>query len=84
MWFLFLPLIGVSFLQAIMAPRHNVRYVDATPGQIGEKDIPMASHDAPIPVLFGTRVLSQPNVVWWGDVVVIPIRRSSSSGGKKG
>jgi len=69
-----------TVLSALLAPRPKVQ--DAQPGQIGEKDIPMASQDAPIPVLFGTRVLSQPNIVWWGDVVVIPIRRSS--GGKKG
>jgi len=69
-----------TVLSALLAPRPKVQ--DAQPGQIGEKDIPMASQDAPIPVLFGTRVLSQPNVVWWGDVRVVPIRRSS--GGKKG
>lgn len=69
-----------AVISAWLAPRPKVQ--DAQPGQIGDKDIPMVSADAPIPVLFGTRVLSQPNVVWWGDVRVIPIRRSS--GGKKG
>lgn len=69
-----------TVLSALLAPRPKVQ--DATPGQIGDKDIPMASADAPIPVLFGTRVLSQPNVVWWGDVRVVPIRRKG--GGKKG
>lgn len=69
-----------TVISALLAPRPKVN--DAQPGQIGDKDIPMASQDAPIPVLFGTRVLSQPNVVWWGDVQVIPIRRSG--GGKKG
>jgi len=69
-----------TVLSALLAPRPKVQ--DALPGQIGEKDIPMASQNAPIPVLFGTRILSQPNVVWWGDVRVVPIRRSS--GGKKG
>lgn len=67
-------------ISALLAPRPRVQ--DAQPGQIGDKDVPIASHDAPIPVLFGTRVLSQPNVVWWGDVQVIPIKKSS--GGKKG
>jgi hypothetical protein len=61
-----------------LAPRPRIP--DAQPGQIGDRDIPIASQDAPITVLFGTRVLSQPNVVWWGDVTVDPIRRD---GGKK-
>ena len=80
MWNYLIVWVGTAVLSALLAPRPKVQ--DAEPGQIGDKDIPMASQDAPIPVLFGTRVLSQPNVVWWGDVRVIPIRKSS--GGKKG
>lgn len=79
MWNYLITWVATTVLSALLAPRPKVQ--DAKPGQIGGKDIPMASQDAPIPVLFGTRVLSQPNVVWWGDVRVIPIRKSS--GGKK-
>jgi hypothetical protein len=79
MWNFLLTWIVTTVLSALLAPRPKVQ--DAQPGQIGERDIPMASQDAPIPVLFGTRVLSQPNVVWWGDVRVVPISRKS--GGKK-
>jgi hypothetical protein len=80
MWNFLLVWVVTTVLSALLAPRPKVQ--DAQPGQIGEKDIPMASQNAPIPVLFGTRVLSQPNVVWYGDVQVQPIRKSS--GGKKG
>lgn len=79
MWNYLIAWVVTTVLSALLAPRPKVQ--DAKPGQIGDKDIPMASQYAPIPVIFGTRVLSQPNVVWWGDVRVIPIRRSS--GGKK-
>lgn len=34
---------------------------------------PTATSGAPIPVVFGTRVLSAPNVTWWGDVKTVPI-----------
>lgn len=81
MWNYLITWIVTTVLSALLAPRPKVHDAQQ-PGQIGERDIPMASQDAPIPVLFGTRVLSQPNVVWWGDVQIIPIRRSS--GGKKG
>ena len=54
---------------------------NAQPGQLGDKDVPIASQDAPIPVLVGTPLLSGPNVVWYGDVQVRAIRKSS--GGKK-
>ncbi len=60
-------------------PRHEMAY--SQPAQFGDKDVPLASQDAPIPVLCGTRLISRPNVVWYGDVQVRPIRKSS--GGKK-
>lgn len=80
MWTTILGWIVTSVLSALLAPRPKVK--NAVPGQIGEKDIPMASADAPIPVVFGTRVISQPNVVWWGDVYTVPIREKVK-GGKK-
>ena len=79
MWNFVIAWVISAAISALLAPRPNVQ--DAQPGQLGDKDLPMANRDAPIPVLFGTRVLSQPNVVWWGQVQVIPIRKSG--GGKK-
>ena len=52
----------------------------ATPGHL---DVPVAESGKAIPVLFGTRVVNQPNVVWYGDVKTTEIRQSSGSGGKK-
>jgi hypothetical protein len=78
MWHYVVMWIVSAVVSWALAPRQRIP--DAQPGQIGDRDIPIASQDAPIPVLFGTRVLSQPNVVWWGDVTVDPIRRD---GGKK-
>jgi len=49
------------------------------PGDIGS-NIPLADAGREIPVLFGTRIIGQPNVVWWGDVKTTPIY---SEGGKK-
>lgn len=79
MWMTIIGWIVTSVLSAWLAPRPKMQ--DAQPGTIGDKDIPMASMDAPIPVVFGTRVVSQPNVVWWGDVRADAIRKCS--GGKK-
>ena len=51
----------------------------AVPGHL---DVPVAESGKAIPVLFGTRVIRQANVVWYGDVKTTEIR-SSGSGGKK-
>jgi len=81
MWQQIIIWVVTTVLSALLAPRPKVQ--DAQPGQIGDKDVPIASQDAPIPVLFGTRVIRQANVVWYGDVKTTEIRQSSGSGGKK-
>jgi hypothetical protein len=47
---------------------------------IGEIKAPTAEEGREIPVLFGTREIKGPNVVWYGDKKVVPIRKK---GGKK-
>lgn len=47
---------------------------------LSEFDVPVATEAEPIPVLFGTRWISRPNVVWYGDLRVTPITKDS--GGK--
>ncbi|WKB50770.1 hypothetical protein [Eleftheria terrae] len=79
MWPQLIVWIATTVLSALLAPKPKSQ--DAQPGQIGDKDLPIASQDAPIPVLFGTRVISGPNVVWYGDVQVKPIKKKG--GGKK-
>ncbi|WKB54389.1 hypothetical protein [Eleftheria terrae] len=79
MWPQLIAWIATTVLSALLAPKPKSQ--EAQPGQIGDKDLPIASQDAPIPVLFGTRVISGPNVVWYGDVQVKPIKKKG--GGKK-
>ena len=46
----------------------------------GEFKAPTAEEGREIPVLFGTRDITAPNVVWYGDVTTKAIRKK---GGKK-
>ena len=76
-WMLILvALVSGSMLLAPKPPKP----VSPTPGNL---DVPVAESGKPIPVLFGTRVIRQANVVWYGDVKTTEIRQSSGSGGKK-
>jgi hypothetical protein len=43
-------------------------------------EVPTAQEGQPIPILFGTRRISGPNVAWYGDIKTVPIK---SGGGKK-
>ena len=74
MWWIYLILMVISLiLSFVMAPKPRQ-------AQIGDlTGAPIASANTPIPVLFGKRIIKQPNVVWWGDVFVWPIK---VSGGK--
>lgn len=50
------------------------------PAGLGEIQAPVAEEGIEIPVLFGTRDLKGPNVVWYGDLKTVAIK---SKGGKK-
>lgn len=47
----------------------------------GETEATTVDASSPVPVLFGTRLMAQPNCVWFGDIKTTPI--ISCSGGKK-
>lgn len=53
---------------------------NTTPPSLGDAKAPLANEGSEIPVLFGTKEISSPNVVWFGDQRTIPIRKK---GGKK-
>ena len=76
MWQQLIVWVITTALSSLLAPRPKV-----TTPKPGEVEAPIAANDSPIPVLFGTRVIKQPNCVWFGDVRTTPIK--SSGGGKK-
>jgi hypothetical protein len=50
------------------------------PPGINEFKVPTAEEGREIPVLFGTKNIVSPNVVWFGDIRTVPIQRDT---GKK-
>ena len=51
-----------------------------SPAGLGDFQVPTAEEGREIPVLFGTRDIDGPNVIWYGDLRVVAIQ---ASGGKK-
>lgn len=52
-----------------------------SPATLSDFSIPTAEENRAIPVIFGTRMISGANVVWYGDLHTEEIK--SDSGGKK-
>lgn len=50
------------------------------PAGLGDIKAPTAEEGREIPVLFGTRDIEGPNVVWYGDLLAVAIKKK---GGKK-
>ncbi len=50
------------------------------PAGLGDFKIPTAEEGREIPVLFGTRDIDGPNVVWYGDLRTVALQKK---GGKK-
>lgn len=74
MWQFVVLWVASMVISYLLAPKPQA----PTPGDV--KPGTTAEAGRPIPVLFGTRIVAQPNVVWWGDVGTKPIK---ASGGKK-
>jgi hypothetical protein len=50
------------------------------PAGLGDVQVPTAEEGREIPVLFGTRFLTGPNVTWYGDFLAKAVKKK---GGKK-
>ena len=74
--FQLLILVVSYFISAALAPKPP----QPKPAALEDFDIPMAEQGRPIPVVFGTVMLTGANVMWYGDLRTTPIQ---TKGGKK-
>jgi len=68
----------LSAISFALSPRPKVE--KPTAAGLDDFSLPTAEEGRPIPVVFGTMLITGPNVVWAGDLKVVPIRKK---GGKK-
>ena len=71
--------VGFTLLSGALRPRP--RPSGPEPGGLGDFDVPTAEEGRAIPVVFGTVDLRSPNVVWYGDLSVVP--RTTNQGGQE-
>lgn len=69
MWTNLFLLIVSSVLSSMLAPKPPAPKSAA----LGEFTVPTAEESRSIPVVFGKVWVSGPNVVWYGDLQIVPI-----------
>lgn len=70
---LYIIMVGLSVYSYMNQPKP----VQPVPLTLDDVNIPTAEIGGEIPVLFGTRLISQPNVIWYGDFGSSPIKSKS-------
>lgn len=76
-WIVYIAVLLVSSIVAIaLAPKPP----KPKPASLADFDIPTAEQGRPIPMVFGTVLVTGPNVIWYGD---LGTRAIKSSTGKK-
>lgn len=73
-------LIAVFLASLVLSYAFMPKTQSAKPTTLADISAPTAEVGREIPVLFGTRDLSGPNVTWYGALRVVPIK---SKGAKK-
>ena len=66
-------------LQILLTPKPSIE--NARPKGLGDFDVPTATEDRSIPIMWGTVDIKGPNVLWYGDFKVI--RKRKTKGGQK-
>lgn len=72
-WWYIVVFIVALVLAVTMMPKSQSQ----PPAGLGDFKVPTAEEGREIPVLFGTRDCEGPNVVWYGDLKVEPIKKKT-------
>ena len=66
-------IIGLIAVSMLLAPKPQ----SEPPAGLDKIQVPTAEEGIEIGVLFGTRELKGPNVIWYGDLDTVPVKKSS-------
>lgn len=72
--------VAVFVVALYVASKNIPKPQNVKPAALEEIEAPTAEEGLEIPVLFGTRLITGPNVIWYGDLRTVAIRKK---GGKK-
>lgn len=77
MWWAIASFVSSFLLSAVL---FKPKTISEKPRELDEGSVPTAEVGKEIPVVFGTKDIKSANVVWYGDIRTVPIKKK---GGKK-
>jgi hypothetical protein len=77
-WMVLFLFIGFTVLSELLRPKAKLG--SPQPGALGDFQVPTAEEGRQIPTLWGTCNVKGPNVVWYGDLAVVPITHKVKTG----
>lgn len=72
-WYFIITLVVSVGLSIAMQPKTP----KPPPASMSDFSVPTAEEGRPIPVVFGTVIVTGPNVVWYGDLRNAPVKTKS-------
>ena len=70
--------VALFLVSALLAPKPDIE--DAKPAGLGDFEVPTADETRPVPILWGTIDIKGPNVIWYGDLRTVKIRKKIKTG----
>lgn len=77
-WITLLISLAITIVGELLRPKPKME--ERRPSSLGDFRFPTIDESRAIPVIFGRVKQSGPNVVWWGDLTAVPIKKKVKTG----
>jgi hypothetical protein len=78
MWWMIIVMIAMMIAGELLRPKP--KFGTPQPSALGDFTLPTAEEGRAVPVVWGTCKISGPNVVWFGDLQINPIKKKVKTG----
>jgi hypothetical protein len=78
-WIAYVVAAIIIILAYLLMPKPRNNFDQAIPPSKSDVTVPTVSESKMIPIVFGTVWLNEPNVVWYGDIIITEIKETMCS-----
>jgi hypothetical protein len=70
--------VALFLVSALLSPKPDIE--DAKPAGLGDFQVPTADETRTVPIMWGTIDIKGPNVIWYGDLSTVKIKKKIKTG----